>query len=123
MSGLFLTTLTLCAGDKQSVPKLPGFRWLYHREGKQLRQLLPLLTSMKSWATAACESSLSSKYFPIPRISSSPHDQMLLHLASQVSPCECFIQAQKKILPLYQSSFLKWPLAALDVDLRSLHTA
>lgn len=50
-------------GDRQSVPKLPGFRWLYHLEGKRLHLVLPLqlplLTSMKNWVTPACESTLT----------------------------------------------------------------
>lgn len=49
-------------GDRQSVPKRPGFRWLYLREGKHLQLELPLLTCTRSWATAACESSVTLYY-------------------------------------------------------------
>lgn len=45
----------MVTGDRQNVPKLPGFRWLYHQEGKHLQLLPPLQTCMRSWATVACE--------------------------------------------------------------------
>lgn len=66
---LVTVNVNICTGDRQSVPKLPGFRWLYHQGGKQLRWVLPVLTSMKSWATAACESTLTLYYLsPIPPV-------------------------------------------------------
>lgn len=55
----------LLTGGRQSVPKLPGFRWLYHQEAKHLQRALPLPTCTKSWATVACESTMTL-YCPSP---------------------------------------------------------
>lgn len=47
--------VSLHAGDRQNVPKQPGFRWLCHQEGKHLRRVLLPQTCMRSWVTAARE--------------------------------------------------------------------
>lgn len=127
------------------MPKLPGFRWLYHQEGKHLQRVLPLLTCMKSWATAACESTLTLHYLspipPVPMISrycilhrrvlSSNFRSKLgrnavrLNSSTTALVFSCFLHQLFKIISIL-SSKMNWqnePLAALHVDLRHLPAA